>query len=390
MFCMEYFTPELLAYRGPPFFCRMKCSTGDFILLFVPPLGGGMEISMPKLTLKSIKRENARLVLEAIARKKHITKLEIAEETGLSLVTAGNLVSMLGTGGIIMRAKIISKRIGRHPEVFRIRYDWLIPVFEISSRTFRFYITDLEGRVLDKVEYRCTDGPEYTADAFINFLKRTLELLKKEYKHKKALGVGVSIAGVYDAENDVIRSSMLPELSSVKLMQNISKIFKQKNIVIDNANRLCAAGIIERIQGYRDMCISCLYVGDSIECTTCDHGVYIRGGNFAGRLGDLPYAPGFTYANFLRDAQSTADVTEPVLALLKTVSAAYDPDIIYLCSDKFQFTPVDTNRISSALQNGMRWPHRVPEIVFVHSVELEGMSGIISRIIDNWLDTLIE
>lgn len=345
---------------------------------------------MPKLTLKSIKRENSRLVLEAISRKKHITKSEIADETGLSLMTASNIVSLLGTGGIIMRAKTISKQIGRHPEVFRVRHDWLIPVFEISSRIFRFYITDLEGNVLDKVEYRCADGPEYTAEAFINFLRRTLELLKKEYKNKKALGIGVSVAGRYDAEKDCIVSSMLPELSSVKVMQNISKIFKHQSIVIDNASRLCASGIIERIPGYRDMCISCLSIGDSIECTTCDHGVYLQGGGIAGRLGDLPYAPGFTYANYLRDAVSTSDVTEPALALLKIVAAAYDPDKIYVCSEKFEFTPLDTKRLTSALRNGMQWPHRAPELISVHSVGLEGMSGIISRIIDNWLDTLLE
>ncbi len=42
---------------------------------------------MARITLKSIKRENARKVLDAIARKSCITKLEISEETNLSLMT---------------------------------------------------------------------------------------------------------------------------------------------------------------------------------------------------------------------------------------------------------------------------------------------------------------
>ncbi len=345
---------------------------------------------MAKLTLQSIKRENARMVLEAIARKKHITKLEISEETGLSLMTVGKIVNLLGANGIILHAKYVSHKVGRRAEVFRLRHDWLIPVFEISSRIFKFYITDPEGNVLDKVEYRCADGPQYIASEFIHFLTQTLELLKKNYKKQKALGIGVSIAGVYDAENDCILSSMMPELSSLKLMQNIQKIFKHKNIVIDNANRLTAAGIIEQIPGYRDRCISCLTVGDSIECTTCDHGVYLHGRNLAGRLGDLPYAPGCTYANFLRDAVSTADVTDPVLELLKTVAVAYDPDTIYLCSSKFSFTPMDTKRLLSSLQSGMLWQSSAPALISVHSVDLESMSGIISRVIGNWLAGIIE
>lgn len=345
---------------------------------------------MARLTIKSVKRENVHAVLEAIARKKHITKLELSEETGLSLMTVGKIVNMLGASGIIMHAKYITHKAGRRAEVFRIRHDWLIPVFEISSRVFKFYITDLEGNVLDKVEYRCTDGPQYIASEFIHFLTQTLELLRHGYKHKKALGIGVSIAGIYDKENDYILSSMVPELSSLKLLQNISKIFKQKNIVIDNANRLTAAGIIEQIRGYEKRCISCLTVGDSIECTTCDHGVYVCGGSLAGRLGDLPYTPGFTYANFLRDAVSTVDVTDPVLNLLKTVAVAYDPDTIYLCSSKFHFTPLDTKQLSASLQSGMLWPHSAPELISVHSVDLENMSGIISRVISNWLDSIIE
>ena len=73
---------------------------------------------MAKLSLKSIRRENARLALEAIARKKHITKLEIAEETGLSLMTAGKLVSILGAGGIITKSMSTSQKVGRRAEVF--------------------------------------------------------------------------------------------------------------------------------------------------------------------------------------------------------------------------------------------------------------------------------
>ena len=346
---------------------------------------------MTKLSLKHIRRENARLVLEAIARKKHITKLEISEETGLSLMTAGKLVSVLGAGGLIMRAKSVSNKAGRHAEVFKVRHDWLIPVFEIASRVFKFYITDLEGNVVEKIEYRCTDSSLYVANEFISFLRMTLDILKSRYRNKKALGVGVSIAGFYDAENDKIVSSMIPELSSIKLMQNISKIFKQKNIVIDNANRLCATGLIKTHKNYRDLTISCLSVGDSIECTTSDKGKLIFGkNNIAGRLGDLPYIPAMTFSNYLINAENVEDIFSPIVDLLKFTSVAYDPDIIYLCSDKFYFTPTFKDRLYSSLSTGMRWPNnKAPELVAVNSGTIESLNAIISRVIENWLDELL-
>lgn len=346
---------------------------------------------MAKISLQSIKRENAHAVLEAIARKRHITKLEISEETGLSLMTVGKIVSILGAGGIIVHGKNIAQKVGRRAEVLRIRHDWLIPYFEISSRIFKFYITNLEGEILDKVEYRCAQEPLYFANEYVYFLKKTLALLRKNYKNKKAIGVGVSVAGVYDAETDTIHSSMLPEMDSLKLMQNISKIFSQKNVVVDNANRLCAAGIIEKLPEYKNRCVSCLTIGDTIECSTMDHGHWLCGsGNLAGRLGDLPYALGVTYANYLRNAQNTTDVTEPALDLLRAVSVAYDPDTIYLCSSKFTFPPAVMDRLRSSLHCSMIWPHKSPDVIYVRSTELESMSGIISRIIGNWLDSLLE
>ena len=342
-------------------------------------------------SLYSIKKDNTRLVLEAIARSSSITKLEISEETSLSLMTVGKITSSLVEKGLIVHEKNISQKAGRRAEVYKVRHDWLIPMFEISSRVFKFYITDLKGKVIDKITYKSSNDPQYISNEFVSFLKKTLELLRERYKNKKALGIGVSIAGVYDAENDCIRSSMLNELASIKLMGNITKLFKNKNIVIENSNRLCAAGIIESLEDYKNITVSCLSLGDTIECTTCERGVYLSGsGNLAGRLGDIPYSPGVTYANFIKEAKDPDFVTDPALDLLKIAAVAYAPDVIYLCSDKFSFTPGAIKRLGSSLNTSMIWPKNPPELRYVHSTELESLSAIISRVIGNWLDDALK
>lgn len=345
---------------------------------------------MATVSLHSIKRENTLAILKSIAGKKHTTKLELSEETGLSLMTVGKIISVLGENGIITHGKNVSQKAGRRAEVFSIRHDWLIPIFEISSRVFKFYITDLKGCVIDKTIRRVSCEPQYVANEFVSFMQQTLSLLQSSYKKQKALGIGVSVAGVYDEENDCIRSSMLPELSSIKLMNNINKLFKNKNVIIENANRLCAAGIIESQSDYREKTISCLTVGDAIECTTCDKGTYISGNkNLAGRLGDIPYSVGSTYANFIRNAVDASFIEDPVIDLVKIISAAYSPDIIYLCSDKFSFIPTAVKRIESSLHSGMLWPSTRPQIRFVHSTELESIGAVISRVIELWLDEIL-
>ena len=46
---------------------------------------------MSKIILNSIRRENAARVLEAIARKKHISKREISDDTGIGIRTVENI-----------------------------------------------------------------------------------------------------------------------------------------------------------------------------------------------------------------------------------------------------------------------------------------------------------
>lgn len=345
---------------------------------------------MAKITLSLIKRDHVRVVLEAIARKKHITKQEIAALTGLSLVTVGKITDTLGEAGIIVHGKNVQQKVGRRAEVLRVRQDWAIPVYDLSGTTFRFYITSLDGKIIDKAEFPRSADTQYVSADFVRFLKLTLGLLRRNYRNHKLPGVGVAIPGAYDAENDRIISTMMPEMGDLKLLRNFRKIFKDADIVIDNASRLCAAGLIEALPDYKQRTITCISFGDSIECTTCDRGEYPRGAhNLAGRLGDLPYVSGVTYTNFMHDALSTSVILEPALEIIRTAAIAYDPEEIYICSNRFSFSPDEVLRMQNRLAASVGIGAYPPKLHAVYNPEMEAMSGIISRVIGNWLDSMI-
>lgn len=345
---------------------------------------------MAKITLSLIKRDHVRVVLEAIARKKHITKQEIAALTGLSLVTVGKITDTLGEAGIIVHGKNVQQKVGRRAEVLRVRQDWAIPVYDLSGTTFRFYITSLDGKIIDKAEFPRSADAQYVSADFVRFLKLTLALLRRNYRNHKLPGVGVAIPGAYDAENDRIISTMMPEMGDLKLLRNFRKIFKAADIVIDNASRLCAAGLIEALPDYKQRTITCISFGVSIECTTCDRGEYPRGAhNLAGRLGDLPYVSGVTYTNFMHDALSTSVILEPALEIIRTAAIAYDPEEIYICSNRFSFSPDEVLRMQNRLAASVGIGAYPPKLHAVYNPEMEALSGIISRVIGNWLDSMI-
>ena len=345
---------------------------------------------MAKITLNLIKRDHVNAVLEAIARKQHITKQEISAQTGLSLVTVGKITNTLGEAGVLVHGKNAEQKIGRRAEVLRVRQDWAIPVYDLSGTSFRFYITSLDGEIIDKAEYKRSAGAQYVSADFVRFLKLTLQLLKRNYRNHKLPGVGVAIPGAYDAENDRIISTMMPEMGDLKLLRNFRKIFKDADIVIDNASCLCAAGLIEALPDYKQRTITCISFGDSIECTTCDRGEYARGAHdLAGRLGDLPYVSGVTYTNFIHDALSTSVILDPALDIIRMAAIAYDPDDIYLCSSRFSFLPEEIERMQNRLNTSVGIGAFPPKLHAVYNPEMEAMSGIISRVISDWLDNMI-
>ncbi len=345
---------------------------------------------MAKITLNLIKRDHVNAVLEAIARKQHITKQEISAQTGLSLVTVGKITNTLGEAGVLVHGKNAEQKIGRRAEVLRVRQDWAIPVYDLSGTSFRFYITSLDGEIIDKAEYKRSAGAQYVSADFVRFLKLTLRLLKRNYRNHKLPGVGVAIPGAYDAENDRIISTMMPEMGDLKLLRNLRKIFKNANIVIENANRLCAAGLIASLPDSKTRTITCIAFESSIECTTCDRGEYARGAHdLAGRLGDLPYVSGVTYTNFIHDALSTSVILDPALDIIRMAAIAYDPDDIYLCSSRFSFLPEEIERMQNRLNTSVGIGAFPPKLHAVYNPEMEAMSGIISRVISDWLDSMI-
>ena len=112
-------------------------------------------------------------------------------------------------------------------------------------------------------------------------------------------------------------------------------------------------------------------------------------GNLAGRLGDLPYVQGVTYANFIRDALSVAPILEPTLDIIRVAAIAYDPEDIFLCSGKFDFSPADVKRLQNSLSASVGIGAKAPTLHGIYNPQMEAMSGIISRVIGNWLDEMI-
>lgn len=346
---------------------------------------------MQRISVRDIRLENMQAVFQEIALSGHTSKREIAEATGLSLVTVGKIVSALCRAGILTKAQASSHVPGRPAERFTFQHNAAIPIFDLSCRTFRFSLYTATGERIDEVCYRFSSDPQFCNAAFIRFLQRTLQFLKANYPRLRILGVGVIVPGVYEKVTDRIFSTMIPELSEIKPLQNIEKIFKTGNIIVDNAARLSAESLFRTVEGKEDKTLCCLTVNDSVECAVAERGHFLTGASkLAGRLGDLPHGSLGTLSDYIAGAVDAVDIEEPLLALLQIAALAYDPEVLFLLSSRFRFPQEMKERLAARLAASFVWRGAPPRLAIYNTDLAERQQSLCLRILDAWFLLHIE
>ena len=161
--------------------------------------------------------------------------------------------------------------------------------------------------------------------------------------------------------------------------------------MILSSNRLAALGLVRTTAEANKKTVACVTVNEDVECTVVESGKCFKGSNnLSGRLGDLKYND-IPCHEYVRKSQNVDDIFLLMIDLLKSVAVFYDPDVIYLCSEKFVFYPAIKDKIYYSLINELSWPtEKRPELVAINSSTFETVSGIITQVVDNWLDKLIE
>ena len=341
---------------------------------------------MRKISLHDIRLENMLAVFREIALGDKVTKKEIALATSLSLVTVGKITSALYYGGILQKRTEKRGDLGRPAEVFKLRTDAAVPIFDLSARTFRFALYTPAGEPIDEVRYAFPADPQFCPSAFVRFLQLTLRFLRDNHKQLRVLGVGVVISGVYDEENDRILSTMLPELRAVKPLQNIKKIFKTDNIFVENAARLSAESVFSSVEDRESKTLCAISVNDGVEVAAAEGGRFLRGASgLAGRLGDLPYGSVGTVADHIAGAADADAIEDVLLFLLKTATLAYDPDILFLLSSRFYLNEAQKDRLTSRLHAGLLWANKKPALAVCNTDLAERRQALCLRILNNWL-----
>ncbi|WP_017543775.1 ROK family transcriptional regulator [Nocardiopsis prasina] len=206
---------------------------------------------------------NQSRVLDAVRRSDGISRVELAEQTGLTAQTVSNIVRRLLEDGLVLEDGRANSRGGKPATVLRLNAGAYYAVgMHIDPASTTLVVTDLAGRVVARSRRRtpASQGPQRVIDA----LSRSVRAIVAESSvSDRILGLGVATPGPLDTEGGAVTPPHLPGWRSVPLREALAEGTGLK-VVIDND--ATAATIGERWSGgeERSSDMAFVYVGTGV------------------------------------------------------------------------------------------------------------------------------
>ncbi|MFQ6395728.1 ROK family protein [Nocardia sp. KC 131] len=158
---------------------------------------------MYQLTARDIRRRNRFCVLQAVyAAEGHTSRQEIAQATGLSFATVGNMIAELLDVGVLAELGYDAPGIGRPRARLAINPDrgTLVGV-DIAETSIHFDLFDLAMTALRSVEIPVDPTATEPADVAELIIRGIGELTAGEAD--RVLGIGLSVPGLVEPEGGV-------------------------------------------------------------------------------------------------------------------------------------------------------------------------------------------
>lgn len=236
---------------------------------------------------------NQSRVLDAIRRADTISRVEIADQTGLTAQTVSNIVRRLLTAGLVLEAGRGTSRGGKPATMLRLNAAAYYAVgMHIDPATTTLVVTDLRGRVITRARRRTpsAQGPARVIGSLVRAVRQIVAA--SEAPPDRILGLGVATPGPIDASGGfVIDPPNLPGWRTVALREDLQD-GTGLPVVIDND--ATAATVGERWAGgdRRSDDMAFIYIGTGVGGGLVLGGQVYRGGSYnAAEIGHVTVDP---------------------------------------------------------------------------------------------------
>lgn len=328
-----------------------------------------------------IKDINLNKVRSALKEVGTATKPQLAEITGLSVVTVNSLVNTLIDIGEILPDEILNSEGGRPAASFRYNSEFrlalMIYMHEYRGQDTAFYcVVNLRGEVIERDKH-------ILSDVYVQSFDSHIEKLLGKFSQIKAICFGIP----GDEVNQKLIISDYQKMREQSLSGYISEKFHLP-VLVENDINAAIMGYCHQNKIRSDQCVIGLYFPEKYPPGA---GIYLNGNIYKGKnglAGEIKYLPfGIDWESFDYNPKEVEDF------MIKTIQAflcMYNPDRIVLYREKI------SHAISKIIQEGYLSPVEkimLPEIMTSMDLNTDfeaGIKQIALKMIDTKQDSIIQ
>ncbi|WP_194758245.1 ROK family protein [Priestia megaterium] len=322
----------------------------------------------------SLKKINVELVKATLKGVEYATKASIAQATGLSVATCGNILKELLITGEVVEINHEESSGGRPARRFQYNKEYgFIGCMYISikdkTRCIHYKVTNLIGEEIEE-DFLILDRVTY--EAFDKFIE------KLTTKYKNILAIGIGVPGV--VHNGIVGICDIPELIDVHLGEKLKEKYKIA-VTIENDMNLTVYGLYKSQQYKKESSVVVMtFIEDSYPGAGIITDGHILKGNtkFAGEVSFLPFGLSredqLTY--LFKKEQFIKIATKTVVSMI----AIINPQLIALTGELCK--PTYIPEIYNACLQHIPKEH-MPRISHIENIHNEYMQGLISTTLES-------
>ncbi len=268
-----------------------------------------------------IKDENLKVLRSVLRKEREATKPQLAEKTGLSVVTIQSLIKTLVENGEVLEGEMVQPKLGRPAITYRFheraRLALIIFMYEKNGKdTAVCEVCDLYGVSMERTEKRLEDVSKESYDDMIE------EMLEK-YPEIMIIALGLPVV----ERDGMILASDYPRLLNVNLEDYLSEKFQRRVLIENDVN----AAVFGYAMQEEKECVAGIYMPFKYPpgAGICLNGKVQRGRNgLAGEIRLLPSSIDWEHFTYEKEA-----VEEYLLQTMKALFCFYNPDKLVLYSE---------------------------------------------------------
>ena len=201
---------------------------------------------MKKLNTVISSRINRSIVLTEIHRNPNISRVQLADKTGLDRSAITQILNYLIDEGLVEeveKGKPGSKG-GRCPIFLQVRYDvHTVIAIEVGLDHAEAMIANLQGHEIGRTRRNIRRG-----EPLLELLTTILDELSAKFPEpfRKAVVISIGAPGVIDREAGVVRANMFHNWREVMVEEALQELYR-KEVVVENDANVGAVGELSKI-----------------------------------------------------------------------------------------------------------------------------------------------